>query len=380
MDKKKVVIISVVVLFFIVVGIFFYKLIINNDDFAPYTNKEYNDSYELKNDIYNLPLTKYELTEIAQKYEKGVKLTYAQYDINENSKTAKFEFYTDDYGEKNMACIVTLYVNIDDEKVTKVKYEKGHGKRVSGQSSEIDISENLSDFINQNDDIQIVIRKQDIILRQDGQIIEKEDFVKNITNNLGENKYGGYEGIVTEINSNNITFEDKSKNRKYLIEYNSDFKCINGRTNEKIDFKNIEKGNYIHTFINEDEKIISILSNISGEELKKELMKNLTLENCIDTNTRVSVYGETINIENSNKAILTLKMQEYIESQDIRSEEFEVKVELNSNTDIECKGLKNPKIEDLRDVLLDVINVRLDETTLNNENPVVTWFLSSNGN
>ena len=79
MDKKKVVIISVVVLFFIVVGIFFYKLIINNDDFAPYTNKEYNDSYELKNDIYNLPLTKYELTEIAQKYENGVKLTYAQY-------------------------------------------------------------------------------------------------------------------------------------------------------------------------------------------------------------------------------------------------------------------------------------------------------------
>ena len=380
MDKKKVVIISVVVLFFIVVGIFFYKLIINNDDFAPYTNKEYNDFYELKNDIYNLPLTKYELTEIAQKYENGVKLTYAQYDINENSKTAKFEFYTDDYGEKNMACIVTLYVNIDDEKVTKVKYEKGHGKRVSGQSSEIDISENLSDFINPNEDIQIVIRKQDIILRQDGQIIEKEDFVKNITNNLGENKYGGYEGIVTEINSNNITFEDKSKNRKYLIEYNSDFKCINGRTNEEIDFKNIEKGNYIHAFINEDEKIISILSNISGEELKKELLKNLTLENCIDTNTRVSVYGETINIENSNKAILTLKMQEYIESQDIRSEEFEVKVELNSNTDIECKGLKDPKIEDLKDVLLDVINVRLDETTLNNEIPVVTWFLSSNGN
>ena len=122
------------------------------------------------------------------------------------------------------------------------------------------------------------------------------------------------------------------------------------------------------------------MSNISGEELKKELLKNLTLENCIDTNTRVSVYGETINIENSNKAILTLKMHEYIESQDIRSEEFEVKVELNSNTDIECKGLKDPKIEDLKDVLLDVINVRLDETTLNNEIPVVTWFLSSNGN
>ena len=126
--------------------------------------------------------------------------------------------------------------------------------------------------------------------------------------------------------------------------------------------------------------MISILSNISGEELKKELLKNLTIENYIDINTAASVTGKTINIENSNKAILTLKVQEYIESQNIKSEEFEVKVELNSDTDIECKGLQKPKIEDLRDVFLDIINVRLDKNTINDEIPVVTWFMSSNGN
>ena len=380
MDKKKVIIISVVVLFFIVVGVFSYKLIMNNDDFALYTSQEYEDVYNLKEDIYNLSFIKYELTTIAQKYENGVKLTYAKYDINENSKTAKFEFYSDNYGEKNMACIVTIWVNIDEKKVTKIKYEKGNGKRISGYSTEINISENLSDYINPKENLQITIRNQDVILMKDGQKLEKEDFVKNVTNNLGTSRFDGYEGIVTEINSNNIIFENKSKNRKYLIEYNNDFKCINGRTEETIDFNNIKEGNYIHTFINEKGKMISILSNISGEELKKELLKNLTIENYIDINTAASVTGKTINIENSNKAILTLKVQEYIESQNIKSEEFEVKVELNSDTDIECKGLQKPKIEDLRDVLLDIINVRLDKNTINDEIPVVTWFMSSNGN
>ncbi len=56
-----------------------------------------------------------------------------------------------------------------------------------------------------------------------------------------------------------------------------------------------------------------------------------------------------------------------------------MKVELNSNTNIECKGGYN-KIEQLEDVSIDVINVRLDENTINNEIPVATWFMCSNGN
>ena len=191
MDKKKVIIISVVVLFFIVVGVFSYKLIMNNDDFALYTSQEYEDVYNLKEDIYNLSFIKYELTTIAQKYENGVKLTYAKYDINENSKTAKFEFYSDNYGEKNMACIVTIWVNIDEKKVTKIKYEKGNGKRISGYSTEINISENLSDYINPKENLQITIRNQDVILMKDGQKLEKEDFVKNVTNNLGTSRFDG---------------------------------------------------------------------------------------------------------------------------------------------------------------------------------------------
>ena len=377
--KKKIVSI-IVVAFIIVISLIVYNFIINNEDFAPYTNEEYNESYDITSDIYDVTVVKYELTPIVEKYEEGVKLTYAQYDIEENSKTAEFQFYKDDYNGKNMACIITAIVDIDAKKITKIKYEKGNGKRVSGYSTEINISENLSDYINPKENIQITIRNQDIILMKDGQRIEKEDFIKNVTNNLGTSKFDGYEGIVTEINSNNITFENKSQNRKYLIEYNKDFKCINGRTEDVIDVSNIKEGNYIHTFMYEGTKMISILSNINGEELKKELMKNLTIENHIDINPIASITGKTINIENSNKAILTLIVQEYIESQNIKSEEFEIKVELNSNTNIECKGLKNPKLEQLEDVFLDVINVRLDENTINNDIPVATWFMSSNGN
>ena len=377
--KKKIVSI-IVVAFIIVISLIVYNFIINNEDFAPYTNEEYNESYDITSDIYDVTVVKYELTPIVEKYEEGVKLTYVQYDIEENSKMAEFQFYKDDYNGKNMACIITAIVDIDAKKITKIKYEKGNGKRVSGYSTEINISENLSDYINPKENIQITIRNQDIILMKDGQRIEKEDFIKNVTNNLGTSKFDGYEGIVTEINSNNITFENKSQNRKYLIEYNKDFKCINGRTEDVIDVSNIKEGNYIHTFMYEGTKMISILSNINGEELKKELMKNLTIENHIDINPIASITGKTINIENSNKAILTLIVQEYIESQNIKSDEFEIKVELNSNTNIECKGLKNPKLEQLEDVFLDVINVRLDENTINNDIPVATWFMSSNGN
>lgn len=374
--KKKILLIIIVV--FIIISIVAYTFILNNDDFAPYTNKEYDEVYDINSDIYDLALIKYELTSLAQQYEKGVKLTYAQYDIKDDSKTAEFQFYNDDYNGKNEACIVTIIVDIDEKKTTKIKYEKGHGKRVLGHSIEIITSEKVSDYINPKESIKIAIANEGITLYKDGKKIETKDFIKNISNNIGE-KYD-YEGIITEINSDNIIFKDQSNNKKYLIGLNSNFKFINGRTNEKINVSDIKVGNYIDTYpYTEESKVISILSNIKGEELRKELIRNLSLEYPIDTKTKTLVTGKNMNIINNNKAILTLMFKESIVSQNINSEEFEIQVELNSNTTIECKGGYN-KIEQLGDVLIDVINVRLDENTINNEIPVATWFMSSNGN
>ena len=47
--------------------------------------------------------------------------------------------------------------------------------------------------------------------------IIQETEIENITNNIEET----YNGIITNINSNSIVFEDKSRNKKYSIDVNS---------------------------------------------------------------------------------------------------------------------------------------------------------------
>ena len=51
--------------------------------------------------------------------------------------------------------------------------------------------------------------------KSDNQIQETE--IENITNNIEET----YNGIITNINSNSIVLEDKSRNKKYSIDVNS---------------------------------------------------------------------------------------------------------------------------------------------------------------
>ena len=376
--KKKISIILLIV-FIIILGIILYVFLgaYNNDDFAPYINKEYYEVYDIQSDIYNLTEIKSELTGIAQKYEEGLKLTFAQYDIEENSKKAEFQFYRNDYDGQNIACLLTINVDIEAKKTTKINYEKGHGKRVNGYSNEINSLEKISDYINPNESIKITVTSQDITLYKDGQKIDKNDFIKNITNEIEENSYG-YNGIVTEISDNNIVFENQSSNKKYSIDINSNFKFINGRTNDEMNINDLKVDYYIDTSTYEKSKVISVLSNIKGEELRKELMKNFALENPIYLT--VSPIGTNLEILNKNKAILTVTFGDLLPDYNTDSGEFEMKVEINSSTKIECKGLIVEYVEQLKEVSLDIIKIKLDRNTINNEIPVVTYFNSSNGN
>lgn len=376
--KKKMSIIMLIV-FIIILGTVLYIFIgdNDNDDFAPYISKEYDEVYDIQSDIYNLTEIKSELTEIAQKYEEGLNLTFAQYDIEENSKKAEFQFYRNDYDGQNIACLLTINVDIEAKKTTKIKYEKGHGKRVNGYSNEINSLEKISDYINPNESIKITVTSQDITLYKDGQQIDKNDFIKNITNDIKENSYG-YNGIVTEISDNNIVFENQSSNKKYSIDINSNFKFINGRTNDEMNINDLKVDYYIDTSTYEKSKVISVLSNIKGEELRKELMKNFALENPIYLT--VSPIGTNMEIVNKNKAILTVTFSDLLPDYNTDGGEFEMKVEINSNTKIECKGLIVEYVEQLKDVSLDIIKIKLDRNTINNEIPIVTYFNSSNGN
>ena len=376
--KKKMSIIMLIV-FIIILGTVLYIFIgdNDNDDFAPYISKEYDEVYDIQSDIYNLTEIKSELTEIAQKYEEGLKLTFAQYDIEENSKKAEFQFYKNNYNGENLACLLTINVDIDAKKITKIKYEKGHGKRVTGHSNEINSLEKISDYINPNESIKITVTSQDIILYKNGEKIDKNDFIKNITNDIEENSYG-YNGIVTEISDNNVVFENQSSNKKYSIDINSNFKFINGRTNDEMNINDLKVDYYIDTSTYEKSKVISVLSNIKGEELRKELMKNFALENPIYLT--VSPIGTNMEIVDKNKAILTVTFDDLLPDYNTDGGEFEMKVEINSNTKIECKGLIIEYVEQLKDVSLDIIKIKLDRNTINNEIPIVTYFNSSNGN
>lgn len=207
--------------------------------------------------------------------------------------------------------------------------------------------------------------------KSDNQIQETE--IENITNNIEET----YNGIITNINSNSIVFEDKSRNKKYSIDVNSSLNFINGRTNEKVYYDDMKIGYYIDTYTYKKSKTISILSNIKGEELRKELIKNLTLED--SPYLTVSPIGTNIEIINSNKAILTITFEDLIPDYNVDGGKFEMKVEINSNTVIERKGGRN-KIEQLKDADLCIIKIRLDKNTINNEIPIATYFMSSDGN
>lgn len=373
---KKKVSIAIIVSFIIIIPIIFYNFTKNNDDFAPYINKEYDKVYDIHSDIYDLSEIKRELTEIAQEYEEGLKLTFAQYDIEESNKKAQFQFYKNNYDGQNKACLLTINIDIDENKTTKIKYEKGHGKRVNGYSNEINSSEKISDYINPNENTKIIVTSEEITIYKNGQKIEKKDSIKNITNDIEENSYS-YNGVITEINSNNIVFENHSNNEKYSIDINSNFKFINGRTNEEMNINDIKVDYYIDAYTYEKSKVITILSNIKGEELKKELMKNFALENPLYLT--VSPVGTNMEIVNKDKAILTITFDDLLPDYNTDGGKFEMKVEINSDTVIECKGGIN-KIEQLDDVSLDIIKIKLDKNTIDNEIPIVTYFMSSNGN
>lgn len=184
-----------------------------------------------------------------------------------------------------------------------------------------------------------------------------------------------FSGIIQNIDANNIYFFN-SDLRKYYINKNS-LNYINGRTNEKITTDDIKVGYYIDTYTYRESKVISILSNIKGEELRKELMKNFALENPLYLT--ISPVGINMEIINKDKAILTITFDDLLPNYNNDSRKFETKVEINSNTIIECKGRIN-KVEQLGDVALDIIKIKLDKNTINDEIPKATYFMSSNGN
>lgn len=141
-------------------------IFIQNPDFAPYTAKSFDTVYDIKSDIYNLSEIKKEMTEIAQKYEEDIKLTYIRYDLeNKENGTVRFEFYKPNPNGKNEATIIVIKLDLQTKRTTKISYEKGHGKRVTGYSSEIvnRLDEYILDYIDDNEEnISVIVTNSSI--------------------------------------------------------------------------------------------------------------------------------------------------------------------------------------------------------------------------
>lgn len=138
--KKKILNIFFTIILIVVsclIAYIIYNLIENNDDWAPYTEKEFETTYNISSDVFNLFQLKAETTDIAQIYEKDIKLTKAEYYLeNNNNGLITLEFYRD-FPPKNKACSIEMKIDIATKKVYSIRYRKGHGKRINGYENEI---------------------------------------------------------------------------------------------------------------------------------------------------------------------------------------------------------------------------------------------------
>lgn len=179
-------IIPLFIIIFIMVGC-------QDDDWAPYTHYTKDKEIELSGNILVVDDIKDELTKIACDIESDVKLEFAEYELTSLEEgSATFEFSKIIAG-KNRCVVVTLYVDISNNTVYKIRYEEGHGKRVSASG--------WYDFDNHYVDIEKIYL--DVINNDEFKKEVKEDYYIDISS---------YNHIVVNAFSNDGTtlfhFED----------------------------------------------------------------------------------------------------------------------------------------------------------------------------
>lgn len=195
----------------------------------------------------------------------------------------------------------------------------------------------------------------------------KTDMQTDITD-LVKNNGRYFKGKVTKIGENEITFV--SKKNEHVIRIGEDLPLINARTGKSMMQEEIKIGDFLDTF----GKHVGIIRNISGEELKKEL-----LENCSSENNAEDIIGNSfdlIEIEkiNSEKALVTLEFMDIYGEMMPKNETFRVKFEVNDKTEITSKSRLCHSIDTLEAARGNIIDITIDASTLEKENPVLISF------
>ena len=216
-------------------------------------------------------------------------------------------------------------------------------------------------------------------------------FGKETTNNVSESTRGEYItsrvisndnsiykcGIIRKIKDNKITFIDK-ENNLYILENKEQIRYINGRTSEQCEFSKLKEGFYINISY---DKTCYIYEDITGEELKKELLKSLALSDDVDIlRTSVDEIKDVKQLGNS-EALVTFEISDIIKAEnypEINDEEhkFEVTLKVNNNTkyNLNFHGQDTYNAETIENSKGLMLYIRLDANTLNDEYPCITMF------
>ena len=211
--------------------------------------------------------------------------------------------------------------------------------------------------------------------------IKFSEFIDDINDKL-ESIHGiqYYDGIITEVNNEVLKFYSENDKKEYILSNPSQFEYINGRVNEKLDFKVIKTGDlfmYRHWGGNYDKGQCVIIRRLSGNELKEELIKQLASNAPIISVE--FVYREATNIEvvDDNKAIITYEIADMYQERIGNTEKFKIKVLVTSDTEIyrmESWAGEHFQISDLETVeyVPSRVTIRLDKNTIKDKMPIAT--------
>ena len=198
----------------------------------------------------------------------------------------------------------------------------------------------------------------------------------NITTSFENEESSYYSGKITKISENTITFINYN-NKIEEIDYNNQFDLLDGRTEEPIKFDAIKENDLIQLRGINNKKYVLITTKKEGEELKKDLIKHMSLGMQSRGAGSVSPNIVNLNIINSNRAIMTIEFYDMYSQEFSINEKFTMDVLLDSNTIIRSKSGLAHSIDTLNDALHDIITIYLDSNTLNDKYPKVTMFSSS---
>ena len=201
---------------------------------------------------------------------------------------------------------------------------------------------------------------------------------EDITSRVISNDNSIYKcGIIRKIKDNKITFKDK-ENNLYILENKEQIRYINGRTSEQCEFSKLKEGFYINISY---DKTCYIYEDITGEELKKELLKSLALSDDVDIlRTSVDEIKDVKQLGNS-EALVTFEISDIIKAEnypEINDEEhkFEVTLKVNNNTkyNLNFHGQDTYNAETIENSKGLMLYIRLDANTLNDEYPCISMF------